>query len=112
MDTLIMSKLFLFSSCCTGRMTGFGDGMNFDTFITSFVEIWVCNGTNVDKSDLDIEDVIGQGDEMMLDGTIVILQDCGDTGGVVHTLDENWLIGRLERFEFSNDFSSHGTKLD
>ena len=107
-----MSKLFLFSSCCTGIMTGFGDGMNFDTFITSFAEIWVCNGTNVDKSDLDKEDDIEAGDEMMLDGTIVILQDCGDTGGVVHILDENWLIGRIERSELLNDFASHGTTLD
>ena len=107
-----MSNLFLFSSCCTGIMTGFGDGMNFDTFITSFAEIWLCNGTNADKSDLHIEDDIELCDEIMLDGTIVILQDCGDTGGVVHILDENWLIGRLERFEFSIGFASHGSKLD
>ena len=39
MDTLIMSKLFLFSSCCTGIMTGFEEGMKLDTFITSFAEI-------------------------------------------------------------------------
>ena len=49
---------------------------------------------------------------MMLDGTIVILQDCGDTGGVVHILDENWFIGTIVRFEFSNGFASHCSKLD
>ena len=85
MDTLMMSKLFPFSSW-TGRITGLGVGMTADTLRISLDEMCVWSGTKVDNPDLEIQDDIEAVDETMLDGTIVTLQDCGDVGGVVHIL--------------------------
>ena len=83
MDTLIMSKLFPFSSGWTGRMIGLVVGT-----------IVVCIGTNEDKSDLETHDDNEAVDEIILDGTIVRLHDCGDAmsgmgnGKNTLTLDE------------------------
>ena len=99
MDTLIMSKLFPFSSGWTGRMMGLAVGT-----------IVVCIGTNEDKSDLETHDDKEAVDEIILDGTIVRLHDCGDEGGVVQILDENWFI-ILELFEFSTNLPSHDIKF-